>query len=97
MATMQVLNGPAESPIAGAKWGPPAPQLSTGASAPIRSRACVSRGASGAAAAALLHSAAAADVKQSPSRDSTPRKAERPDIYKFFTGWLGSPVLTTFR
>jgi hypothetical protein len=87
----QVLNG-SESPMSSAKWGPPAPQLS---SAPIRSRACVSRSASSAAAQAAL-SIPAADAKSSPSRDSTPRKADRPEIVKFFSGWV-SPVLSTFR
>lgn len=96
MVIAQVLNGTGESPMSSAKWGPPPPQLSSVGAAPIRSRACVSRGSSVAAAQAALSAAAAADVKQSPSRDSTPRKADRPEIYKFFSGWV-SPVLTTFR
>ncbi|BDA40466.1 hypothetical protein COCOBI_01-1190 [Coccomyxa sp. Obi] len=89
----QVLNG-SDSPLASGKWGPPPPQLSNGGSAPIRSRTCVSRGAP-----AVEHNApltASADLKQSPSRDSTPRKADRPEFYKFFSGWV-SPVLSTFR
>ena len=28
------------------------------------------------------------DAKQSPSRDSTPRKADRPDISRIFASWL---------
>ncbi len=89
---VQVLNG-SDSPIASGKWGPPPPQLSNGG-APIRSRTCVSRGAPAVAQNAPL--TASADLKQSPSRDSTPRKADRPEIYKFFSGWV-SPVLTSFR
>jgi hypothetical protein len=99
--------GSSSSSSSAPKWAhSPAPQqLSTSGGVPIRSRACVQRSSAAAAvlaaggnggsdAAGLM--GAAADAKQSPSRDSTPRKADRPDTMSRFFGWV-SPMLTGFR
>ncbi len=92
---LQAVQGPPPPlPVSTPTWvDTPAQLPSTNGQAPIRSRACVSRSTSNASPSV---SSVAADARLSPSRDSTPRKADRPEIAKFFSGWM-SPVMGSLR
>ncbi|CAL5225244.1 g8034 [Coccomyxa viridis] len=94
-AAAQAVQGPPPPlPVSTPTWvDTPAQLPSTNGQAPIRSRACVSRSTSNASPSV---SSVVADARLSPSRDSTPRKADRPEIAKFFSGWM-SPVMGSLR